>query len=171
MSIIAIAGVAQNRAIGRGGTIPWKFPADMKFFREQTKGHAIVMGRKTWLSLGEKPLKNRLNIVLSRSVEIPSQPGLLYCRDVQSVLSLKDYLASDLFIIGGAEIYAAFSSHLDHWLVTDIPLTVEDADAFMQENYLQGFRPTINHQLDENLTARFYERMPERAATTGAEEA
>ena len=63
--IIGIAAVDRKGAIGKGGKLPWHYSADMKFFRETTTGHAVVMGRKTWFTIG-KPLKNRLNIVLSR---------------------------------------------------------------------------------------------------------
>ncbi|HEX8130849.1 MAG TPA: dihydrofolate reductase, partial [Pyrinomonadaceae bacterium] len=66
MSIIGIVAVDRNGAIGKGGSIPWHYSADMKFFREQTTGHACVMGRRTWASLN-RPLKGRLNVVLSRS--------------------------------------------------------------------------------------------------------
>ena len=70
--IIGIAAVDRQGAIGKGGKLPWHYSADMKFFRETTTGHAVVMGRKTWLTL-DKPLKNRLNIVLSRDASLEPQ--------------------------------------------------------------------------------------------------
>src|SRR2546423_14615156 len=107
MSIIGIVAVDKNHAIGKGGGLPWHYSADMKFFKRQTVGHACVMGRRTWASL-KKPLPQRLNIVLSRESEIEAQPSVIVMRDKPSVLSLKDYLACDLYIIGGAQIYRAF---------------------------------------------------------------
>ncbi len=95
-NIIGLVAVDRNRAIGRKGALPWHYAADMKFFRQQTTGHACVMGYRTWLSL-KKPLKDRLNIVLSRSSEIAAQDGGILLRDKVSVLSLKPYLSCDLF--------------------------------------------------------------------------
>ncbi len=157
MAIIGIVAVDRNGSIGRGGRVPWHYSADMKFFREQTTGHACVMGHRTWLSL-KKPLKNRLNIVMSRSAEIKPQEGVIVLRDRLSVLSLKSYLACDLFIIGGEQIYRTFLHDIDKWMVTEVPLAVEDADTFMPENYLEGFKPDDSRLLEENLGVKFYSR-------------
>jgi dihydrofolate reductase len=73
-------------------------------------------------------------------------------------LSQKPYLAGDLFIIGGQQVYRAFSGEIDRWIVTEIPLGVEDADTFMPEDFLQGFKPYDSRQLEENLNVTFYER-------------
>src|SRR5689334_5118754 len=137
--IIGIAAVDQNGAIGKGGKLPWHYAADMKFFRETTTGNAVVMGRKTWLTIG-KPLKNRLNIVLSRDSNIEPQESLIVLTDIESVLSFNKSLATDLFVIGGAQIYEAFLPHIDKWIITEVPLTVQGADAFMPEGYLNGFK-------------------------------
>jgi dihydrofolate reductase len=155
--IIGIVAVDRNGAIGKQGSIPWHYSADMKFFRQQTTGHACVMGYRTWLSL-KKPLKDRLNIVLSRKSEVEPQPGVILLRDTLSVLSLKNYLSCDLFIIGGEQVYRSFLPHIDRWIVTEIPLSVEDADTFMPDDYLQGFKPSASEQLEENLKVTFYER-------------
>src|SRR5678815_2531129 len=113
--IIAIVAVSKNNAIGKQGKLPWHYSADMKFFRQTTTGHAVVMGRKTWVSLG-KPLKNRLNIVLSRDSNIEPQESLVVLRDLESVLSLNGSLQTDLFVIGGAQIYSAFLPHIEKWI-------------------------------------------------------
>lgn len=156
-NIIGLVAVDRNRAIGRKGSLPWHFTADMKFFRQQTTGHACVMGYRTWLSL-KKPLKDRLNIVLSRSSEIAAQDGVILLRDKSSMLSLKSYLSCDLFIIGGEQVYRAFAGEIDKWIVTEVPLAVADADTFMPENYLEGFRAYGWRELEENLAVKFYER-------------
>ncbi|MBA3569649.1 MAG: dihydrofolate reductase [Pyrinomonadaceae bacterium] len=155
--IIAIVAVDRRGAIGKGGKLPWHYSADMKFFRETTTGNACVMGYNTWLTL-KKPLKDRLNIVLSRQSQIEPQDFLVVLRELNSVLSLKDYLRCDLFVMGGEQVYRAFLPHIDKWIVTEVPLTVEGADAFVPGNYLEGFRETKTQQLDEGLTVRFYER-------------
>ena len=137
--IIGIVAVDRQGAIGKGGKLPWHYSSDMKFFRETTTGHAVVMGRKTWLTLG-KPLKNRLNIVLSRDPSIEPQESLLVLTDIDSVISLHKSLATDLFVIGGAQIYTAFLPDVEKWIITEVPLTVSGADAFMPDGYLDGFK-------------------------------
>jgi dihydrofolate reductase len=157
MAIIGIVAVDRNGAIGKQGGLPWHYSADMKFFRQQTTGHACVMGYRTWRSL-KKPLKDRLNIVLSRNSEVEPQPGVVVVRDTVSVLSLKEYLSCDLFVIGGEQVYRSFLPHVDKWLVTEIPLAVEGTDTFMPGDYLQGFKPSGSQQLEENLRVMSYER-------------
>ena len=155
--IIGIAAVDRKGAIGKGGKLPWHYPADMKFFRETTTGHAVVMGRKTWLTIG-KPLKNRLNIVLSRDLSIEPQESLLVLGDVDSALSFYKSLTTDLFVIGGGQIYQAFLPHIDKWIITEVPLTVSGADAFMPENYLNGFEVVDSKSLGDDLDVKFYNR-------------
>jgi dihydrofolate reductase len=155
--IIGIVAVDRKGAIGKGGKLPWHYSADMKFFRETTTGHAVVMGRKTWLTLS-KPLKNRLNIVLSRDPSIEPQESLLVLTDIDSVISLNHSLATDLFVIGGAQIYTAFLPHVDKWIITEVPLTVAGADTFMPKDYLTGFKSVASKPLDEGLVVKYYER-------------
>ncbi len=156
--ITGIVAVDRNGAIGKGGKLPWHYSADMKFFKETTTGNAVVMGRKTWLSL-KKPLPNRLNIVLSRTSEIEPQESLLVLQSVESVVSIARDLETDLYVIGGEQVYRSFLPHIDKWIVTEVPMTVEDADAFVPENYLEGFRAVGSRELEANLIARFYERL------------
>ena len=157
--IIGIVAVDRNDAIGKGGKLPWHYSADMKFFKETTTGNAVVMGRKTWLTL-KKPLPNRLNIVLSRQAEIDLPDSVVVLRDVDSVLSTAKNLSSDLYVIGGEQVYRSFLPHIEKWIVTRVPLTVEDADAFVPQNYLEGFREVSSKELEPNLVAYYYERRP-----------
>ncbi|HEY0006764.1 MAG TPA: dihydrofolate reductase [Pyrinomonadaceae bacterium] len=157
MAIIGIVAVDRNGAIGKGGSLPWHYSADLRFFRQQTIKQVCVMGRRTWLSLG-KPLKERLNIVMSRSAELAPQENLIVMRDRISILSLKQYLACDLFIIGGEQVFRAFLPDIEKWIVTEVPLSVEDADTFMPAGYLDGFNPTESLQLEEGLKVTFYQR-------------
>ncbi|MCA1564563.1 MAG: dihydrofolate reductase [Acidobacteria bacterium] len=161
MSIIGIVAVDRNGAIGKGGSIPWHYPSDMKFFKEQTTGHACVMGRRTWASL-KRPLKDRLNVVLSRSagaeVRAEEQQGVVVLPDKRSVLALAPYLSCHLYVIGGEQIYKTFQPEIEQWIVTEMPLAVESADTFMPPDYLQGFRPRNSLTLADELTVTFYER-------------
>ncbi len=155
--IIGIVAVDRNGAIGKGGTLPWHYSADLKFFKATTTGNAVVMGHNTWRTL-KNPLPNRLNMVLSRQAEMPPQDSVLVRRDLESVLMMTQDLKTDLFVIGGAQVYSAFLPYIEKWIVTEVPLTVEGADTFMPENYLDGFRLTESKQLENDLNVSFYEK-------------
>jgi dihydrofolate reductase len=115
------------------------------------------MGRKTFDSIG-KPLPNRLNIVLSRSATFEESATILSLRSKEQVLALEKYLKGDVFIIGGATIYQEFADVIEKWIVTEIPETVEDADAFLPNYFLDGFESVEKIALEENLRVKFYER-------------
>src|ERR1700744_4833572 len=117
MSIIGIVAVDRNLAIGKDGAIPWHFSEDMRFFKRTTLGNACVMGYRTWKSM-KKALPGRLNIVLSRTRVIEPAQGVISFHDTQSVLALYPYLKCDLFVIGGLQVYTAFSGQIDKWIVT-----------------------------------------------------
>jgi dihydrofolate reductase len=157
MAIIGIVAVDRNGAIGKAGSIPWHYSADLKFFKQQTMGHACVMGHRTWLSL-KRPLPARLNLILSRRAEIEEQASVIVLRDKQAVLALQPYLACNLFIIGGSQVYQTFSDEIEKWIVTEIPLAVEGADTFMPQNFLRGFKSYNSLKLEEDLNVTFYEK-------------
>lgn len=158
MTLIGIVAIEENFAIGKGGKLPWHYPADLKFFKEATTGNAVVMGRTTWASIG-RPLPNRLNIVLSRGGSIEPEPGVILLRSKEEVLSLAGYLNCDAYIIGGAQTYENFADVIDKWIVTEIPETVEDADVFMPRDFLNGFREVTRTPIDGELKVIEYERV------------
>ncbi|CAN5867931.1 dihydrofolate reductase [soil metagenome] len=153
--IIGIIAIAQNFAIGKDGKLPWHYSADLKFFKQTTLNHAVVMGFNTWNSIG-KALPKRLNIVLSRSRNIESQPDVLLLRSKEEVIALSKYLNCDLFIIGGAETYKNFADVIEKWIVTEVPETVEDADAFMPEDFLNKFELKETKCLDADLQVKIF---------------
>ena len=155
--IIGIVAIAQNYAIGKDGKLPWHYSADLKFFKETTTGNAIVMGFNTWRSIG-KPLPNRLNIVLSRSAQLENEPNLLFLRSKDQVVSLSEYLKRDVFIIGGAKTYAEFADVIDSWIVTEVPITVEDADTFMPADFLKSFDLSQSKELESGLVVKTLRR-------------
>ena len=157
MAIIGIVAIARNYAIGKGGRLPWHYPADLKFFKRTTTDNTVVMGWNTWAGIG-KPLPNRLNIVLSRTKNLESQPSLILLRNKADVLALASYLKGDVFLIGGAQTYADFADAIDKWFVTEIPEIIEDADVFMPENFLDGFVPAETEALGDNLIVKTYVR-------------
>ena len=112
--------MAENRVIGNAGTIPWHLPEDFKFFKATTMGHAILMGRKTYESIG-KPLPGRENIVLSRT--IPETPGVTIIRSLDDLKEPAD--GKDLFVIGGEEIYRLMLPRIQELYVTKVPRTIE----------------------------------------------
>ncbi len=157
MAIIGIVAIAQNFAIGKDGKLPWHYSADLKFFKETTSNHAVVMGFNTWASIG-KPLPNRLNIVLSRSANIENQSNVLLLRSREEVLTLSNYLNGDLFIIGGAQTYRNFGEAIEKWIVTEVPKRIEDADVFMPEDFLDDFSLQNTKSHEDDLTVKFYAR-------------
>ena len=121
--IKAIVAMAENRVIGNAGTIPWHLPEDFKFFKATTMGHAILMGRKTYESIG-KPLPGRENIVLSRTM--PETPGVTIIRSLDELKELENKLdGRDLFVIGGEEIYRLLLSKVQELYVTKVPQTIK----------------------------------------------
>lgn len=158
MSIIGIVAIAENFAIGKDGKLPWHYSADLKFFKQTTVNHAVVMGFNTWKSIG-KPLPKRLNIVLSRSQNIENQPNVILLGSKEEVLALSKYLNCDLFIIGGAETYKNFADAIDKWIVTEIPETVKDADTFMPADFFDKFSLTKTENSEDNLIVKFYEKL------------
>ena len=157
MAIIGIVAVDRNLAIGKGGKLPWHYSADMKFFKETTIGNTVVMGRRTWLTL-KGPLTDRQNIVLSRDQNLAAKGSLIVMSDVESVVDFAREQEGHLFVIGGAKVYESFLPHIQRWLVTEVPLSVEGADTFMPSNFLDGFELYELRQLDESLRVKFYER-------------
>jgi len=125
-----IVARAQNGAIGKGNDIPWHAPEDLAMFQRETTGGAIIMGRRTWESLPFKPLKNRMNIVVSRDKGLTEHV-------VGSLREAVD-LAYDagyrrVYGIGGQSIYAEMLPLADRLLLTEVDLEIEDADAFFPQ--------------------------------------
>jgi dihydrofolate reductase len=138
MTTRAMVAVAPNGAIGKGGAVPWHYPEDMRHFREATWGHAIVMGRKTFESIG-RPLAGRVNVVLSRGDF--QHPGVEVVHDPDQLDAVVENLdpGQDVYIVGGAEIYALLADRVQEWVITRVPDRVEDADAFLDPGLLGGF--------------------------------
>ncbi len=157
MAIIGIVAVDRAGAIGKGGTLPWHYPADLRFFKEQTTGNACVMGYRTWGSL-KRPLPNRLNVVMTRRAEVGPRESVVWLRDAQSVLSLYDYLKCDLYVIGGAQVFRDFAADIERWVVTRVPVEAERADTFMPSDFLRGFEARTARALEGGLKVTFYER-------------
>lgn len=148
--IIGIVAIAKNFAIGKDGKLPWHHSADLKFFRETTTGHAVVMGANTWRSL-RGPLPNRLNIVLSGTSSVTPPPEVMRLSSKEEILDLAQYLNRDVFIIGGAKVYAEFADVIEKWIVTYVPDEAADADTFMPRDFLAGFEEVESRDLGDGI--------------------
>ncbi|RYD46743.1 MAG: dihydrofolate reductase [Verrucomicrobiaceae bacterium] len=115
--LTAVVAMTSDRVIGKNGGLPWHLPEDLSFFKRTTSGHPIVMGRKTYESIG-RPLPKRRNIVLTRDATWTA-PGVEVINSPDDLYRLPD-LDGSVFIIGGSEIYAAFLPSLDDLLVSHI---------------------------------------------------
>jgi len=132
MKIALIAALSRNQVIGVENRLPWTLPADLKRFRNLTRGHSVIMGRKTWESLG-RPLPERLNIVISRNPSLDLGEGAVRASSLDEALLLasgpKSPNREKCFVIGGAEIYrlALLRAHELHltWIEREI-----EGDAF-----------------------------------------
>jgi dihydrofolate reductase len=120
----AIAAMSENRVIGSGNKIPWHLPEDFKWFKQLTTGNVIVMGRKTFESIG-KPLPNRTTIVVSRSGF--SYPGVTTVNDWRYIDLANE--TREVFICGGADIYAQTLAQCSDLFLTVVKRHV-DGDAF-----------------------------------------
>lgn len=127
--ICHIAAVAKNRTIGNSGELPWYLPEDLKFFKETTLNHPIIMGRKTFESI-KKPLPNRVNIVITRNTEWSAEGAHVF-NDVKTAVEFCDtnYSGQDIFIVGGGEIYTQTLPIADKLFITMIDQEYE-GDAF-----------------------------------------
>ena len=130
MKLALVSAVARGGVIGRAGTIPWRLPEDMAHFRELTRGHPVVMGRKTWESLPDRfrPLPGRRNVVVTRN-PIWSAEGAERAESLEDALRLVDR-AERVFVIGGGELYAAALPLADELLLTEIDADVEGDTMF-----------------------------------------
>lgn len=161
ISIIVAAG--ENNVIGRDNKLPWRMPADTKYFKSTTKGNVVVMGRKTFESLG-KPLPDRVNIVISRRKGFNAE-GIIVAESLKDALKKGgEYAGKDIFIIGGGEIYRQSLDLTDRIHLTRIHNKFE-GDTFFPE--LPGGKWRIvskdDHQPDEKNSHAYsfiiYERI------------
>lgn len=136
MIISLIAALSSNRVIGKNNDLPWRLPDDMKYFMETTKGHHVIMGRKNYQSLPEKfrPLPNRTNIVVTRSTNFVA-PGCQVVHSLENALAIaRSTNQQEVFIIGGAEIYALGLGLATRLYLTEILAEVEGDTYFPEVN-------------------------------------
>lgn len=149
--ITIIAAMDKKGLIGAGDKLPWHLPSDLRFFRDTTLGQTVVMGSKTYASLG-RPLPNRKNIVLSRSGEYT----------VKDVIAMA--ASENVFIIGGAEVYKIFIPFADRMIITHIdaefqgdvyfPMSKIDPHIFYRVDSRKGFDSIVDLKFEICLYQR-----------------
>lgn len=131
MQISIIVARTENNVIGKDNQIPWYLPADLKYFKQTTVGHHIIMGRKCYESIG-KPLPGRINIVITRQKKYEA-PGCLVVHSLEHALDIARIQGEDeAFIIGGAEIYRLALEQTTRLYITEVHAKVE-GDVFFPE--------------------------------------
>lgn len=123
MTLTLVAAVADNGVIGADGDIPWRIPADFAHFKALTLGHVMVMGRATYESIG-RPLPGRTTIVLTRDPSWTAD-GVLVVTDLDAALDLAVGIDAEVFVVGGATVYAAALPLADAQVLTEVHLSPE----------------------------------------------
>ncbi len=141
MIVSLIAAIGRNNEIGKAGKLLWSLPADMRHFRETTTGHAVIMGRKTFESIG-KPLPGRENIVITRDASY-SAPGITVMHSLDEALRFaaleqgkhfeEKQEDTEVFVIGGGELYKEAIVRAQKLYITRVDASDADADTFFPE--------------------------------------
>lgn len=131
-----IAAIGENRVIGWNNSMPWHLPGDFKYFKEKTLGKPIIMGRKTWDSLG-RPLPGRLNLVVTRQVGLELDGAEVFSSLEAAILRANSWAeehgVEEVMLIGGAQLYAQSLPQADRLYLTRVALSPERADAWFPE--------------------------------------
>ena len=153
MAISMIAAVGKNLELGKNNDLIWHFKEDMKFFKETTMGHPVIMGRKTFESL-PKALPGRKNIVISANPEYKAD-GAEVVASVEEAIKLAEAENIEAFVIGGGRIYTEFLPYADNLYLTEINAECPDADTYFPEFNKSDYIKEIVNFYDVNGT-EFY---------------
>ncbi len=129
MEIVLVVAMSENRVIGRDGALPWHIPGDLKHFKAVTMGHPIVMGRKTWESIG-RPLPGRENIVISRNPDFRAVGATVVGSLDAAIEEAGKASAERVMVIGGGQIYADALDRASRLEITEVHQTIEGDTVF-----------------------------------------
>ena len=130
MSVSIVAAIARNGVIGADGGLPWHLPDELRLFKETTLGHVLVMGRRTFESIG-RPLPGRTTGVVTRSPDgSPSPDDVLVANGLEEALERARSMDEEVFVVGGGELYAAALPHADRLLLTFVDQEPEGDTTF-----------------------------------------
>ena len=152
MKISLIVAMAANRVIGLDNKMPWHLSADLKKFKAITMGSPIVMGRKTYESIG-RPLPGRSNIIISRNLDY-QQTDCLVFNDIKTAIEASSKDAEEIFIIGGAELYKATLPHADNLYLTVINQDF-DGDTFFPEIDFKVWTEASREDISDDPSVNF----------------
>lgn len=145
-TVSLIVAMANDRVIGVDNTLPWRLSADLKRFKAITMGKPIIMGRKTWDSIG-RPLPGRLNIVISRNAGYPAEGAEVVTSLEQAIERAKQEQADEIMIMGGANIYGQALPIVNKMYLTHIDLKI-DGDAWFPEYNSEQWQ-TVHEEVHE----------------------
>ena len=131
MILSIISAIGKNNEIGKKNALLWDLPTDMKHFRETTKGHVVIMGQKTFESMG-RPLPNRRNIILTLDKTFHREDaGVIYSlEELDKLLEKTSRKDEEIFVIGGGQIYKLFIDKADKLYITHVDVSFPDADTY-----------------------------------------
>lgn len=163
MTLSAIVAISSNNVIGKDNDLPWYLPADLKYFKKTTLGHPVIMGRKSYESIG-RPLPKRTNIIVTRDPFYISS-NILVTHSMEEAISLAEDINNDeVFIIGGAMIYESSLPYLNRMYITEVQTDIE-GDTFFPEWSQEEWRLVSedHHTADEknefDYAFKVYERI------------
>lgn len=165
--LVLIVAMDRNRAIGRGGQLPWHLPADLRHFKQTTMGSALLMGRKTFQAIG-RPLPGRQNIVLTHAPQAQAKPepgnrrlqasvaagiehpDVQLAADIDAAVALAE--SQTVFVVGGGEVYRQTIGQADQLIVTEVDTAISDADTWFPEIDTRRWQETerIRRPADDN---------------------
>lgn len=152
MKVALIAAFSQNRVVGINNSLPWHLPEDLKYFKRTTSGKAIIMGRKTYESIG-RPLPNRTNIVVSRNPDFSAE-GVVTVDSLESAIEHAESVnlingVDEVMVIGGAAIYEAALPMADRLYVTHVHANV-DGDAYFPNVEFDQWQEVSKHDFSKD---------------------
>lgn len=129
--ISIIAAIGKNNELGKKNALLWDLPGDMKHFRDTTKGHTVIMGQKTYESIG-RPLPHRRNIVVTRDNNFNAE-GIEISKSLEKTLQSFDNSVEEIFVIGGGQVYKQSLEKADRLYITHVDMEDKEADTFFPE--------------------------------------
>jgi dihydrofolate reductase len=150
MNIEMVVAVAENDVIGQDGDMPWRMPSDLRHFKQITMGHPIVMGRRTWQSIG-RALPGRLNIVISRQADFVAEGAVCVTTAAAAREQASASRTDTLMIIGGGEIYAMFEAEARRIHLTRIHAS-PNGDTFFRLQNKSAWQETHSERFEAGET-------------------
>ena len=156
-----IVAVSEDYAIGNNNKLLFNLPTDLKYFKEKTLNKVVVMGKNTYMSLPKRPLKNRINIVLSSNLDFKEEGVIVVHSFIELFEELENYNTDDVFVIGGASLYNKLMKYCKYGYITKVEKIVP-ADTYITnveelENWQEISSSTTINENDTNFKFKVFE--------------